>query len=130
MAAEYYTQKLEVTTPANPRRSIIVDNAEGNLKIIPLSSVYYFKSKDKSVLVKTQEGEFLINKTLNAIENVVGNDFIRVHRNALISMDHLDGLDKNAEGRWCVRFKGIEENMEVSRRNTPIVLRWLREGFC
>ena len=45
--------------------------------------------------------------------------FIRVHRNALLAIHYLDGLELLPGGQYQVRFRGINEKLVVSRRHLP-----------
>ena len=107
-------------------RSHIAVNQKGKIKLIPLHTVCYFRAENKYVAVRTKTARHLINETLNQLEQDLDAEFIRVHRNALISTQYLEGLEKIDENRWCVLFQDIEDKLEISRRQTPVIRRWLR----
>ena len=107
-------------------RSHIAVSLKGKIKLVPLSTVCYLKAENKYVVVRTPNEQFLINETLNDLETDLGDSFIRVHRNSLISTQYLEALEKIDEGKWCVLFRGIEDKIEISRRQTPTIRRWLR----
>lgn len=99
---------------------------KGKIKLVPIQSICYLKAENKYVVVKTVKEEYLMNDTLNNLEKELGDTFIRVHRNALISTGHLEGLEKNDDGQWCVFFRGIPDKIEISRRQTPVIRSWLK----
>lgn len=99
---------------------------KGKIKLVPIQNICYLKAENKYVMVKTAKEEYLMNDTLNNLETELGEDFLRVHRNALISTEHLEGLEKNDEGQWCVFFRGIDDTIEISRRQTPTIRAWLK----
>ena len=76
--------------------------------------------------IKTLEGEFLLNDTLNQLENELGSDFIRAHRNSLIATQFIEGMEKDPEDRWQVFLHGLDDRIEISRRQRPVVRSWLR----
>ncbi|HIL82908.1 MAG TPA: LytTR family transcriptional regulator, partial [Pseudomonadales bacterium] len=51
------------------------------------------------------------------LEEEFGDRVVRIHRNALVMMDHLEGLEREPGGRYQVRMRGVEERLDVSRRH-------------
>jgi two-component system response regulator AlgR len=41
---------------------------------------------------------------------------VRIHRNALVSVRYLEGIERNADGQYYVRLRGLPTPMQVSRR--------------
>jgi len=41
---------------------------------------------------------------------------VRIHRNALIGVKHLERIERNAEGQYLVHLRGCEAALQVSRR--------------
>ncbi len=117
------TDSLKETT----RNMHISINQRGKIRLVSIPSICYAKAENKYILVKTAKEEYLMNETLNNLELELGEKFIRVHRNAVISIDHLEGLERNDEGQWCVFFRGIPDKVEVSRRQTPVIRGWLKK---
>ncbi|MEM7195030.1 MAG: LytTR family DNA-binding domain-containing protein [Pseudomonadota bacterium] len=107
-------------------RSHIAVNQKGKIKLVPLHQICYFRAENKYVAVRTRDARYLINETLNQLEEDMDDEFIRVHRNALISTRFLEGLEKIDDNRWCVLFQDIDDKLEISRRQTPTIRRWLR----
>ena len=107
-------------------RTHISVNQRGRLKLIPLKDIAFFKAENKYVVIKTGEGEYLLNDTLNQLENELGDGFIRAHRNALISTHYLEGIEKLDDDRWQVFLHGFDDRIEVSRRQRPIIRSWLK----
>ena len=50
-----------------------------------------------------------------------GDRFLRIHRNCLVSMSHLQALEKNTSGQPCIRLRGVPETLDVSRRHVAKV---------
>jgi two-component system response regulator AlgR len=116
------TESLRKTT----RSMHISISQKGKIKLVPIQSICYLKAENKYLLVKTPREEYLLNDSLNNLEGELGDSFLRVHRNALISTEHLEGLEKNEDGQWCVFFRGIPDKVEISRRQTPTIRSWLK----
>ncbi|MFW1981477.1 LytTR family DNA-binding domain-containing protein, partial [Acinetobacter baumannii] len=45
------------------------------------------------------------------------DQFIRIHRNALVSIAYLDGLELVSSDQYQVRLRGLDERLSVSRRH-------------
>jgi two-component system response regulator AlgR len=49
----------------------------------------------------------LIDETLKELETEFADQFIRIHRNALVSLAYLDGLELVSSGQYQVRLRGL-----------------------
>ncbi|MBN1968035.1 MAG: response regulator transcription factor [Candidatus Delongbacteria bacterium] len=61
---------------------------------IPVPDVVYFKSDNKYTIVKTCNEEYLINDTLNQLEERLPDYFIRIHRSYIVNKDKIVKLKK------------------------------------
>ncbi|WP_139853370.1 LytR/AlgR family response regulator transcription factor [Acinetobacter pullicarnis] len=110
-------QSMEKTT----QRQQIVAKTYRGVELIPTENIYYFLADQKYVAVRHKNGSVLIDETLKELEQEFADKFIRIHRNALISLDYLDGLELVTSGQYQVRCREIEEKLAVSRRHLPIL---------
>lgn len=118
-------QKLDLPMDA-PRQNFALTK-KGKIRLVPLEDVIYFRADNKLVRLRTLDGDHVISEVLNSLEDELSTMFIRVHRNALVSKAHIDGLTKNDDlGKWFVHFKSVDDQLEVSRRQTTHVRKWLR----
>ena len=51
------------------------------------------------------------------LETEFGDKLVRIHRNALVMTDHLEGLERDSSGHYQVRMRGVEDKLDVSRRH-------------
>ncbi len=103
---------------ANHRsRTHISAKTRRGIELIPLTEVKFFQADHKYVTVRHEGGEVLIDDTLRDLESEFGDRVVRIHRNALVMMDHLEGLERDPSGHYQVRMRGIEERLDVSRRH-------------
>jgi two-component system response regulator AlgR len=107
-------------------RTHISVQLRGQILLIPIRDVAYFSADNKYVRVRTHNEEYLIEDSLVSLEKEFAQAFLRIHRNALAAVDHIRGIDRQPSGRWQVRFNDIDDTLEVSRRHTANVRRWLR----
>lgn len=100
-------------------RSHITARTHRGIELIPLDEIRYFLADHKYVTVRHEQGEVLIDETLKELEEEFGDRFIRIHRNALLSLNYLEGLEVVATGQYRVRIRGLDERLTVSRRHLP-----------
>jgi two-component system response regulator AlgR len=60
------------------------------------------------------------------LETEFEDRFLRVHRNALVAKAHVRGIERDANGHQFVRLDGIDDLVEVSRRQAPVIRRLLK----
>ena len=106
----------DASTDERSRTHISAKTRRG-IELIPLSEVKFFQADHKYVTVRHEGGEVLIDDTLRDLESEFGDRVVRIHRNALVMMDHLEGLERDPSGHYQVRMRGIEEKLDVSRRH-------------
>ena len=107
-------------------RSKICIKNRGSLELIPIEEIIYFKADQKYVTLRTADQEYLIEESLKALEDEFSNQFIRIHRNALVAQHMLHGLTKNKDNQPCITFSEIDDLLEVSRRHLPFIRRKLK----
>ncbi len=100
-----------------PRQHICA-RVRGSLVLVPIEDIYYFHAEQKYVTVRHVEGEVLIEDALKNLEAEFGDRFHRIHRNALVNLSRLAGMQSENDGHQ-VTFKEIEDTLEVSRRHLP-----------
>ncbi len=110
------------------RRSHLCGRKRGNLELIPVDEVVYLQADSKYVTVCSPSKQILIEESLKSLEREFPEVFIRIHRNALVAMAAIRGLEKNAQGHYSLLLEGVHERLEVSRRLLPGVRKRIRTG--
>jgi two-component system, LytTR family, response regulator AlgR len=111
-----------------PPRTHICATAGGKLQVIPVAQVRYCRADQKYVAIRTDRQELLIDEPLKTLEREFSQQFIRVHRNALIAVAYIKALEKAPNGRRNVRLQSIDEPIEVSRRHLSSLRTILKHG--
>ena len=109
------------------RRHICVRRSDG-LKLIPVSDVLYFRADQKYVTVRHSGGEELIDESLRALSEELGESFIRIHRNTLVSAAFLESIQRDEDGHYQAKLRNCEESLPISRRLVAQVRRRMRES--
>jgi two-component system response regulator AlgR len=108
-------------------RTHISVHMRGNIRLVPVPEIIYFLADSKYVVIRTSDEEFLIEDSLINLEKEFDNIFLRVHRNALVAKDHVLGVVKSPAGTWQINLKDTDRKLDVSRRHTAAVRRWVRD---
>ena len=97
----------------------------GRTERVPLVEVLYLKAELKYVTVRTANRSYILDGSLNELEERYAQQFMRVHRNALVARRAMRALEKHfdpEEGEgWAVRLRGVDELLAVSRRQLSAV---------
>lgn len=107
-------------------RTHISVHMRGNIRLVPVPDILYFLADSKYVVVKTAEKELLIEDSLVNLEKEFGDRFLRIHRNALVATESINGVEKNPSGSWQITLDNTDNKLDVSRRHTASVRRWIR----
>jgi two-component system, LytTR family, response regulator AlgR len=108
--------QLQTIANKNATRTHIAARHRDGLRLIPLGEIQFFFAEQKYTTVRHLKGEDLIEDSLRALEDEFADGFVRVHRNALVSVRYLEGIERNADGQYFVRLRGCEAPLQVSRR--------------
>ncbi|MCC5871138.1 MAG: response regulator transcription factor [Gammaproteobacteria bacterium] len=110
----------------NSQRSHISARTRRGIELVPVDEIRYFQADQKYVTVRWPEGELLIDDPLRQLETEFGDRFVRIHRNALVALRFLESLERDAQGHYRVRMRGIEESLDVSRRHVAGLRRFIQ----
>jgi two-component system, LytTR family, response regulator AlgR len=98
------------------RRSHIGVRGRDGLKLIPIDEIFCFQADQKYTTVKHVHGEDLIEDSLKTLEEEFVQNFVRIHRNALVNTKFLERIARDASGQHFVHLRGFPDALEVSRR--------------
>jgi len=107
-----------------PRTRIAV-RARDELKLIPVENILCFIAELKYTTLRHMGGEELIEEPLKALEDEFAESFVRIHRNSLVSLAHIEGLERDGDGHQVVRLQHGAGTLAVSRRLAAEVTRKL-----
>ncbi|HQQ63552.1 MAG TPA: LytTR family DNA-binding domain-containing protein [Pseudomonadales bacterium] len=104
-------------TATRVARQHISARTRHGLELVPVQEVRCFLADHKYVTVYHSKGELLIDDTLKDLEDEFGDRFVRVHRNALVSLPHVEGMERAPLGHYCLRLQGTTMKPVISRRH-------------
>ncbi|MEP0202881.1 MAG: LytTR family DNA-binding domain-containing protein [Halioglobus sp.] len=97
-------------------RTTVSSQTHRGIESLPVTAVRCFLAEQKYVTAYSADQELLLPDTLKDLEVEFPDQFVRVHRNALVSLAHIVRLAKGDEG-WCVELEGVAVRPAVSRRH-------------
>ncbi len=107
------------------RMDVLIIQERGRTERVPVAQILYFKAELKYVTVRTANRSYILDGSLNELEEKYQVDFVRIHRNALISRRAVRALEKHFDAEegegWAVRLNGVDELLAVSRRQLAAV---------
>jgi two-component system response regulator AlgR len=123
-AERYLQMRGAAQSEALPQDVIIIQD-RNRTERLPLSEVIYFKAELKYITVRTAARTYILDGSLNELEDKYADRFLRIHRNALIAKCAARALEKHhdpEEGEgWALRMDGASELLFVSRRQLAAV---------
>jgi len=121
---ERHVQQGRGLQPDSPVEALVIQD-RGRTERVPLAEVLYFKAELKYVTVRTAARSYILDASLSELEERHAEQFLRVHRNALVARRAMRALEKHddpEEGEgWAVRLNGIDDLLQVSRRQLSAV---------
>ncbi len=111
---------------ANKGRTHISARTRRGIELVPVEEVRYFQADQKYVTVRWPAGELLIDDTLRQLEAEFGERFVRIHRNALVAVRYLESLERDGQGHYHVRMRGLDDRLDVSRRHVAGLRRFIQ----
>lgn len=118
-AQEQATDTSEASDDNNPAH--ITAKSRRGIELIPVDNIRCFMADQKYVTVYHLEGETLIDETLKDLEAKFPGRFLRIHRNALVPLQFIEGLERTPEGSYCMRLQDSELKPQISRRHVAEV---------
>lgn len=119
------TEQTGEVLSAIEARQHICARVRGNLILVKIDDIYYFQADQKYVTVRHRDGEVLIEDALKNLEKEFVDKFVRIHRNALINLKFLAGMQAQDDGQF-VRFNEIDDTLEISRRHLPSIRKLIK----
>jgi two-component system, LytTR family, response regulator AlgR len=119
-------QQLKLKTQNDARRAHICARLGEQLRLIPVSDIRYFVAEQKYITVHHAKGTDLIDESLKDLSVEFDEDFVRIHRNALVAERAIASVERDEEGQYKVLLRDSTVTLPISRRHNTVVLRRLR----
>jgi len=122
---ERLVQSRQGLEPNSANKEVLVIQERNRTERVPLGQVLYFKAELKYITVRTAQRSYIMDGSLNELEERYREHFFRIHRNALVARRAVRALEKHFDAEegegWAVRLDGLDELLSVSRRQLAAV---------
>lgn len=119
---------LQQTPESSQAPATICVQHRGSIERIDLNDIFYFLAEHKYISVFHRGGESLLEDTLKQLEEQYAENFIRVHRNALVNKLQIVSMQKDDDGVMRLSLKDTPQRLDVSQRMVPFVRRFMQQG--
>ena len=127
-AMERIAQLQEIADPsAGPRTRRIVGKVGEEFFLLSADEIYAFQAEGDLVWIMTAKRKFLATQTLKELELRLGNSsFRRIHRNALVNVDHVRKMSALSSQRWLITMNNDQEFVASKRQARTVreLLTW------
>lgn len=115
------TQLMQQQQPQREYLRWIQASVGSALRMISTKEILFFKSDEKYTVVRTEQAEYLIRKSLKELEDELDpKEFWRIHRSTLVRASAISEVTRDFRGRQLLGLKGYPEKLEVSRNHTHL----------
>jgi two-component system LytT family response regulator len=127
-AAEKVAHLQEIGEPAEaPRIRRIVGRVGEEYFLLSADEIYAFQAEGDLVWIITSKRRYLATQTLKVLqERLKTTSFRRIHRNALVNVDHVRKMSALSSQRWLITLSNDQEFIASKRqaRSVRQLLNW------
>jgi len=117
-AVERLAQLQEINDqPAIPQARRIVGKIGDEYFLLGADEIYAFQAEVEIVWIITAKKKYLATQTLKVLEQRLRNtSFRRIHRNALVNVDHVRKMSALSSQRWLITLSNEQEFIASKRQ--------------
>ena len=124
---ERLAQLQEIADPGGPRNKRIVGRVGEEFFLLSASEIYAFQAEGDVVWIITAKQKYEATQTLRVLEERLRRtSFRRIHRNAMVNVDHVRKMSALTSQRWLVTLTNDHEFVASKRqaRSVRQLLHW------
>jgi len=119
---ERIAQLQEIAAPSTAQRAKkIVGRIGEEYFLLDASEIFAFQADGDMVWIITAKRKFMATQTLKMIQNRLANTtFERIHRNALVNVDHVRKITPLSSQRWLITLSNNQEFIASKREASGV----------
>jgi two-component system response regulator AlgR len=94
-------------------------------ELIDINNIFYCEADQKCVSIHHAQGETVTDYTLKELEGSYPDTLLRIHRQTLVGVRHVQALNRSPPGQYAIKLKQHPASLPVSRRHVSAVREWL-----
>lgn len=121
-----YLQEIDDPVGEHQTKKII-GRAGEEYFLLDIDEIYAFQAEGDSVSIITPKQKYLTTQSLKILQQrLKDSSFRRIHRNALVNVDHVRKMSVLSSQRWLITLSNDQEFIASKRqaRNIRQLLRW------
>ena len=100
----------------NTKLDRLVSKIGNRIKLFPLEEIFFIKAEDKQCYFYTEDSTYLTDYSLNQLESLLPDFFIRVHRSTIVNMNLIKQLEKIGDSKCLITFTGkMQSKIETGK---------------
>jgi len=113
---ESLIEKLHIKSEASSHLQWIKALHKEKTVLISTKDIIYFQSGDKYTSVFSQNGEFLLRRSLKELlPRLDSQKFWQIHRGTIVNAEFIDSFESDVQGRYIVYLKKGDKPLIASR---------------
>lgn len=118
--------QLKALRPTSSARTHLSAKTHTGVELMPIEDISHFIAEQKYVTAHYEGREILLDEPLKQLEQEFGNRLLRIHRNCLISLSHVERLIHPKHGQSQIQLKQVGQPLTISRRHLAQVKKVLK----
>lgn len=86
-----------------------------NIFFISIIDILFVEKISNELLIHTDKGAYLLNKTLTELEDILDENFCRVHRSFIVNIKKISSITNLGNRSYQISFEGTNKNALMSR---------------
>ncbi|MDX1633202.1 MAG: LytTR family DNA-binding domain-containing protein [Marinobacter sp.] len=119
-------QALQVRSEASEDQLAV--RTHRGTELIELAAILYCEADQKCVTIHHSQGETVTDFTLKELEQAYPEQLLRIHRQTLVGVRHIQALLRDDDGHYRIRLRQQDTELPVSRRHATAVRQKLSPG--
>lgn len=112
---------LREPADGGPARSSVGSHGHRGVETMAVADIRCFLAEQKYVSAVGPDGQLVLTDSLRELEREFADRFLRVHRNALVALEHVVRLERDPVDGWHVVLDGVAVRPAISRRHLAAV---------
>ena len=126
-ALDSVAKRVEIQKSELKNKQISCEKA-GKKVMVNAKDILFAKARDDYAHIQAKDGKYFAPTSLSAIERQLeGVGFMRVHRSYLVNMKEIDEAVTIDGGAMCLKIKGVDQQIPVSRRKIPLLKKSIKK---
>jgi DNA-binding LytR/AlgR family response regulator len=104
--------------------SVITAKAGDRMVLLHADEIYLIRAEEERIFIYTKAGRYLSGKRLYELETLLGNEFMRISKSAIVSLKKIASVEVSFNSMMLLVMKNGEKDY-ISRKYLPDFKKYL-----